>query len=97
MLIHSAHIYLFTGSVCKMSDASDSQNKSEQEVNLSEGTSPSGSYDDGSRSTPSNLPKAAISQRKKRTLEIEDEDFVVDEEVTSKKNVLKKEWHCSCY
>jgi hypothetical protein len=93
MLIHSAHTYLFTGSVCKMSDASDSQNKSEEEVNLSEGTSPSGSYDEGSRSTPSNLPKAATKQRNKRTSESEDVDFVVEEEVTStKKKVLKKEY-----
>jgi hypothetical protein len=92
MLIHSAHTYLFTGSVYKMSKASDSQNRSEEEVNLSEGTSPSGSYDDGSRSTPGNLPKAATRQRKKRTSESEDEDFVVEEEVTSKKKVLKKEY-----
>nr|XP_020168346.1 ATP-binding cassette sub-family F member 1-like [Aegilops tauschii subsp. strangulata] len=76
-----------------MSDASDSQNRSDEEVNLSEGTSPSGSYDEGSRSTPSNLPKAATRQRKKRASESEDEDFVVEEEVTStKKKVLKKEY-----
>nr|XP_020201124.1 nucleolar protein dao-5-like [Aegilops tauschii subsp. strangulata] len=76
-----------------MSDASDSQNKSEEEVNLSEGTSPSGRYDEGSRSTSSNLPKAATRQRKKRTSESEDEEFVVEEEVTSKKKVLKKEYN----
>ena len=48
-------------SVCfsRMSDQSDNQNKSEEQVHMSEGTSPSSSYDDGSRSTPSNLPKAA--------------------------------------
>ena len=34
-----------------MSDQSDSQNKSEEQVQLSEGTSPSSSYDEGSRST----------------------------------------------
>nr|XP_020154868.1 nucleolin-like [Aegilops tauschii subsp. strangulata] len=75
-----------------MSDNSDSQNKSEEQMNISEGTSPSNSsYDEGNRSTPSNLSKAATRQRKKRTLESEDEDFVVDEEVTSKKKMLKKE------
>ena len=46
-----------------MSDQSDSQNKSEEQVNMSEGTSPSDSYDDGSISTPSNLPNAATRQR----------------------------------
>ena len=76
-----------------MSDQSDSQNKSEEQVNLSEGTSPSGSYDEGSRSTPSNLPKAATMTRKKRNSESEDEDYVaVEEEVTSKNKVLKKEY-----
>jgi hypothetical protein len=92
MLIHSTYTYLFTGSVSEMSEGSDSQNRSEEQVNLSEGTSPSNSsYGEGSRSTPSNLPKAATRQRKKITLESKDEDFVVDEEVTSKKKVLKKE------
>ena len=57
-----------------MFDQSDSQNKSEEQVNLSEGTSPSSSYDEGSRSTPSNLPKAATRQRRKRNSESEDED-----------------------
>src|SRR3954466_11071219 len=58
---------------------------------MSEGTSPSSSSDEGSRSTPSNLPKAATRQRKKRTSESEDEDYVAEEEATSKKVVLKKE------
>jgi len=49
MLIYSTYTYLFTGSVSAMSDNSDSQNKSEEQENLNE----------GSRSTPSNLPKAA--------------------------------------
>ena len=49
-----------------MSDQSDSQNKSEEQVQMSEGTSPSSSYDEGSRSTPSNLPKAATRTKKKR-------------------------------
>nr|XP_020156225.1 triadin-like [Aegilops tauschii subsp. strangulata] len=76
-----------------MSEGSDSQNKSEENVNLSEGTSPSNiSYDDGSRSTPNNLPKATTRTRKKRTSESEDEDFVIEEEVTSKKKVIKKEY-----
>ena len=75
-----------------MSDQSDSQNKSEEQVHLSEGTSPSCSSDDGSRSTPSNLPKAATRASKKRTSESEDEDYVAEEEeTTSKKKVLKKE------
>ena len=40
---------------------------------MSEGTSPSTS-DEGSRSTPSNLPKAATRQRRKRTSDYEDEE-----------------------
>ena len=76
-----------------MSDQSDSQNKSEEQVQLSEGTSPSSTSDDGSRSTPSNLPKAATRTRKKKTSDSEDEDYVaVEEEVSSKKKVLKKEY-----
>ena len=75
-----------------MSDQSDSQNKSEEQVNMSEGTSPSSSYDDGSRSTPSNFPKVATRQRKKRNSDSEDEDYVVaEEEVSSKKKVLTKD------
>ena len=66
---------LFTGSAVsdleEMSDQSDSQNKSEEQVQLSEGTSPSGSYDEGNWSTPSNLPKAATRTRKKKTSESE--------------------------
>ena len=97
MLIHSIstisiHRVSFRFAVSAMSDQSDSQNKSEEQVNMSEGTSPSGSYDEGSRSTPSNLPKAATRTRRKRNSESEDEDFVVDEEVTSKKKVVKKEF-----
>ena len=70
-----------------MSDQSDSQNKSEEHVQLSEGSN------DGSRSTPSNLPKAATRSRKKRTSDSEDEDYVAEEEeATSKKVVLKKEY-----
>ena len=75
-----------------MSDQSDSQNRSEQQVQMSEGSDPSSSYDEGSRSTPSNLPKAATRTRKKRTSDSEDEDYVaVEDEATSKKKVLKKE------
>src|SRR4051812_43179402 len=60
---------------------------------MSEGTSPSSSSDEGSRSTPSNLPKAATRASKKRTSESEDEDYVAEEEeATSKKKVLKKEY-----
>nr|XP_040249521.1 transcriptional regulator ATRX homolog [Aegilops tauschii subsp. strangulata] len=76
-----------------MSDQSDSQNKSEEQVNLSEGTSPSSSNDEGSRSTPSNLPKAATRHRRKRNSKSEDEDYVAaEEEVSSKKKVVKKEF-----
>ena len=75
-----------------MSDASDNQKRSEHDVNLSEGTSPSG-YDEGSRSTPSNLPKAATRTRKKRTSDSEDEDFVASEATSKKKKVvLAKEY-----
>ena len=60
---------------------------------MSEGTSPSSSYDEGNRSTPSNLPKAATRARKKRNSDSEDEDYVaVEDEATSKKKVLKKEY-----
>nr|XP_020149572.1 myb-like protein V [Aegilops tauschii subsp. strangulata] len=79
-----------------MSEASDSQNRSKQEASLSEGTSPSGSYDEGTKSTPSNLPKTATKTRKKKTLDSENDDFVADEEVTSKKKVvLRKEYGSS--
>ena len=61
-------------------------------MNLSEGTSPSSSFDEGSRSTPSNLTKAATRTRKKKTSYSEDEDYVAaeEEETTSKRRVLKK-------
>ena len=74
-----------------MSDQSDSQNRSEEQVQLSEGSDPSSSYDEGNRSTPSNLTKAATRARKKRTSDSEDEDYVaVEDEATSRKKVLKK-------
>src|SRR3954464_513720 len=79
-------------SLFNMSDQSDSQNQSEQIVHMSEGTSPSSSSDDGSRSTPSNLPKAATRQRRKRNSDSEDEDYVAEEEATSERVVLKKEY-----
>ena len=60
---------------------------------MSEGTSPSSTSDEGSRSTPSNLPKAATRTRKKKTSDSEDEDYVaVEDEATSRKKVLKKEY-----
>ena len=59
-----------------MSDQSGSQNREEEQIHMSEGTSPSSTLDDGSRSTPSNLPKAATRTRKKRTSDTEDEDYV---------------------
>ena len=60
----------------EMFDQSDSQNRSEQQVQMTEGSDPSSSYDDGSRSTPSNLPKAATRTRKKKTSDSVDEDYV---------------------
>ena len=59
---------------------------------MSEGTSPSSSSDDGSRSTPSNLPKAATRARKKRTSNSEDEDNVAEEDEATSKKVVKKEY-----
>ena len=59
---------------------------------MSEGTSPSSSSDEGSRSTPSNLPKAATSARKKRTSDSEDEDYVAEEDEATSKKVVKKEY-----
>ena len=91
MLIHSIsttsiHRVSFQFAVSAMSDQSESWNKSEEQVNLSEGTSPSGSYDEGSRSTPSNLPKTATRTRRKRNSDSEDDNYVaMEEEVTSKK------------
>ena len=100
MLIYSTSSIIYSQGllsvVAKMSDQSDSQNRSEQQEQLSEGTSPSSSYDEGSRSTPSNFPKAATRTRKKRTSDSEDEDYVAtEEEVSSKKKVLKKEYGTS--
>ena len=54
---------------------------------MSEGTSPSSSSDDGSRSTPSNLSKAATRASKKRTSESEDEDYRAEEDEATSKRV----------
>ena len=64
MLIHSIsttsiHRVSFQVVVSIMSDQSDSQNRSEEQIDMIKGTSPSSSTDEGSRSTLSNLPKAA--------------------------------------
>ena len=60
---------------------------------MSDGTSPSSSYDEGSRRTQSNLRKAATRTKKKRTSDSEDEDYVaVEDEATPKKKVMKKEF-----
>ena len=59
---------------------------------MSEGTSPSSSSDEGSRSTPSNLPKAATRNRKKKTSDSEDEDYVAEEDEATSKKVVKKEY-----
>ena len=56
---------------------------------MSEGTSPSSTSDEGSRSTPSNLPKAATRARKKRTSDSEDEDYVAEEDEATSRKVLK--------
>ena len=51
------------------------------------------SYDEGSRSTPSDLPKATTRTRKKRTSNSEDEDYIAaEDEATSKNKVVKKEF-----
>ena len=76
-----------------MSDASDSQNGSEQPIDdiPEAGTSPEVSIsDDGERSTPSGMPPAATRTRRHRNSSSEDEEFVV-EEVTSKRKVVAKE------
>ena len=53
---------------------------------MSEGTSPSSSFDEGSRSTPNNLPKVATRTKKKRTSDSEDEDYVaVEDEATQRR------------
>ena len=65
-----------------MSDASDNQNASEENVELSAGSSPTGSFYEGERSSP-DMPKAAIRTRRKKNSDDEDEDFVA--ETTSKK------------
>ena len=75
-----------------MSDQSDSQNRDEEHVYLSEGTIPSSSSDEGSRSTLSNLPKAATRARKKRTSNSKDEDYVAEEDEATSRKVLKKEY-----
>ena len=71
---------------------SDSQNESEQNVDLNVGSSRAESYDEGSRSTPSNLPKAAKRTRKKKGSESKDEDFHPDEVASKKKKVLPNEY-----
>jgi hypothetical protein len=77
-----------------MSDASDSQNRSEvPDAEIPDaGTSPdvSSSSDDGERSTPSGLPPVATRTRKHRNSSSEDEDYVA-KEVTSKRKVVGKE------
>ena len=74
-----------------MSDQSDNQNRSEEQMHMSEGTSPSSTSDEGSRSTPSNLPKAATKQRKKRTSDTKDEDYRAEEDDATSKKVVHKQ------
>ena len=78
-----------------MSSASDSQNEPEQNDDLNEGSSPNESYDEGNRSTPSNLPKAATRTKKKTTSNTEDEDFVASEASSKRNAVLRKEYGTS--
>ena len=75
-----------------MFDQSDSQNRSEEQVQLSECSGPSSSSNDGSRSTPRNLPMPATRARKKRTSDSEDEAYVaVEDEATSRKRFQQEE------
>jgi hypothetical protein len=75
-----------------MSSGSDSQNRSEQQAVMSEGSSHNESSYEGERSSP-DLPKAATRTRKKKTSDSEDEDFVASETATKKKRVvLAKEY-----
>jgi hypothetical protein len=74
-----------------MSDASDSQNMSEQHIDLSAGSSPAESFYEGERSSP-DLPKLATRTRKKRTSDSEDEDFVASEATKKKRVMLAKEY-----
>ena len=66
-----------------MSSGSDSQNRSKQNAEMSEGSSPTESFYEGERSSPE-LPKAATRTRKKKNSDDVDEDFVA-KEITSKK------------
>jgi len=77
-----------------MSSASDSQNMSEQHEDLSESSSPEGSYYEGEWSSPE-LPKAATRTRKKKNSDDEDEDFVASEATSKRKVVLRKEYGTS--
>ena len=74
-----------------MSDASESQNMSEENAELSAGSSPAASFYEGERSSP-DLPKAATRTRRKKTSDSEDEDFVASEATSKKKKVVAKEY-----
>ena len=69
-----------------MSSASDNQKVSEQHEDLSEGSSPEGSYCEGIRSSPE-LPRASAKTRKKRNSDDEVDDFVASEATSKKKAV----------
>ena len=78
-----------------MSEASDSQNVSEANVDLNASSSPKGNYYEGERSSLE-FPKAATRVRKKRNSVNEDEDFVASEATSNKKKVvLAKEYGTS--
>ena len=77
-----------------MSSATDSQNELEQNVDLSEGSSPNESYYEGIRSSP-DLPKATTRTKNKRTSDDEDEALVASEATSKKKTVSRKEYGTS--
>ena len=78
-----------------MSSASDSQNQSKQNVDLSEGSSPNESYYEGDRSSP-DLPKTARRTKKKKISDSEDEDFVATMDTSKKKGISEEGvWHNS--
>ena len=77
-----------------MSSGSDSQNTLEQNVDLSEGSSPAESYYEGIRSSP-DLPKVATKTRKKRNSDDENADFVATKATSKKKAMMRKEYGTS--
>ncbi|XP_044396448.1 uncharacterized protein, partial [Triticum aestivum] len=77
-----------------MSSGSDSQNMSEQNVDLSEGSSLAKSYYEGIKSSL-DLPKAPTRTKKKRNSDDEAAYFLASEATSKKKAVLRKEYGTS--